>query len=195
MCPVRPARTAHGTLLVPRHAHSVKLRLLGGHSPFGRMAPAAPGGRRRQAGRLGQEARGCCGLRAQGRLRHARSREGQGLAALGPDAIWSARWRTMPGPWASMTASACLKSSRTFAKASGWRPGLDMLPVFEQRWKPALVKFTAPAEDSADYAVSIALCYLRDVALLGRQGHGAVWCSDSGNKPVPAERILAVEWV
>jgi hypothetical protein len=73
--------------------------------------------------------------------------------------------------------------------------GLELLPVFEQRWKPALVKFTWPAGESADYAVAIALCYLRDVSLQNRPGCGAVWCFDGGNTPVPAERILAVEWV
>lgn len=72
--------------------------------------------------------------------------------------------------------------------------GLELLPVFEERWKPAVVKFTAPA-DSPDYAVAIALCYLREVALLGRPGHGAVWCFDGHNKAVPADRIVAVEWV
>lgn len=71
----------------------------------------------------------------------------------------------------------------------------ELLPAFEQRWKPAVVKFTAPAGDSAGYAVAVALCYLRDVALLGRPGQGAVWCFDGHNMPVPAERIVAVEWV
>ncbi|NML45941.1 hypothetical protein HHL11_19485 [Ramlibacter sp. G-1-2-2] len=73
--------------------------------------------------------------------------------------------------------------------------GLELLPVLEQRWKPAVVKFTAPAGDSAGYAVAVALCYLREVALQGRPGHGAVWCFDGGNTPVPADRIVAVEWV
>lgn len=73
--------------------------------------------------------------------------------------------------------------------------GLDLLPVFKQRWKSVLVKFTAPAGDSADYAVAVALCYLREVALKGRPGHGSVWCFDGGNTPVPVHRIAAVEWV
>ncbi len=73
--------------------------------------------------------------------------------------------------------------------------GLELLPAFEQRWKPAVVKFTAPAGVSADYAIAVALCYLREVALQGRPGHGAVWCFDGGNTPVPADRIIAVELV
>lgn len=73
--------------------------------------------------------------------------------------------------------------------------GLDLLPLFEQRWVPAVVKFVAPAGDSAPYALGIALCYLRECALKGRPGHGAVWCYDAHNIAVPPDRILSVEWV
>lgn len=72
--------------------------------------------------------------------------------------------------------------------------GLDLLPVFEERWKPAMVKFFAPADDSAPYALATALCYLRECALKGLPGHGAVWCFDGDNRAIPPERILGVEW-
>lgn len=73
--------------------------------------------------------------------------------------------------------------------------GLDLLPVFDAKWNPAMVKFVAPAGDSAPYALATALCYLHECALNGRPGHGAVWCFDGANNPIPPDRILAVEWV
>lgn len=73
--------------------------------------------------------------------------------------------------------------------------GLDLLSDFEERWKPAMVKFIAPAGDSADFALAIALCYLRECALNGRPGFGAVWCFDGHNQAIPPERILSIEWV
>ncbi len=74
--------------------------------------------------------------------------------------------------------------------------GLDIRTAFEERWLPAMVKFWAQAdEDSARYAVATALCYLRECALRGRPGMGAVWCFDGENVAVPQERILDIEWV
>ena len=73
--------------------------------------------------------------------------------------------------------------------------GLDLLAVFEERWRPAMVKFTAPAGDAADFALAIALCYLRECALKDRPGFGAVWCFDGHGQAVPAGSILSVEGV
>lgn len=73
--------------------------------------------------------------------------------------------------------------------------GLDLLPIYEARWHPAMVKFVAPAGESGDYALGIALRYLRGMELHGKPDAGAVWCFDGGNQAVPAERILKVEFV
>jgi hypothetical protein len=73
--------------------------------------------------------------------------------------------------------------------------GLDLLPVYEERWQPVLVKFVAPAGDSGDYALGVALRYLRAMELEGKPDRGAVWCFDGENEAVPPERILSVEFV
>lgn len=75
--------------------------------------------------------------------------------------------------------------------------GLDLLANFEQRWKPAMVKFVAPTRStsSGEFALATALCYLRDLALKGRPSTNSVWCFDGENNPIPPERILGVEWV
>jgi len=73
--------------------------------------------------------------------------------------------------------------------------GLNLLPVFQERWRPAIVKFVAAAENSAEAAVQVALRYLQSCVREGAPGHGAVWCFDGENTPVPAGRILKVEFV
>lgn len=74
--------------------------------------------------------------------------------------------------------------------------GIDIRAAFEDRWVPAMVKFYAPCDsDAAQYAVSTALCYLRECALSGRPRVGSVWCFDGGNVAVAPERILDIEWV
>lgn len=73
--------------------------------------------------------------------------------------------------------------------------GLNVLPIFEARWKPALVKFVAPAGDSGEFALAVALRYLRAVKLEGKPDQGAVWCFDGENQAVPRERVLKVEFV
>jgi hypothetical protein len=73
--------------------------------------------------------------------------------------------------------------------------GLDLLPVFKERFKPAVVKFSAPAGDSAEFAVRVALCYLQSCLRAGVPGHGAVWCFDGDNAAVPPEQVLKMEFV
>ncbi len=73
--------------------------------------------------------------------------------------------------------------------------GLNLLPFYEERWRPAMVKFVAPAGDSGAYALGIALRYLHAMELEGKPDAGAVWCFDGENQAVPAERILKVEFV
>lgn len=73
--------------------------------------------------------------------------------------------------------------------------GLDLLPVYEERWRPTMVKFVDPAGDSGEYALGIAMLYLRAVELEGKPDGGAVWCFDGENQAVPAEQILKVEFV
>lgn len=73
--------------------------------------------------------------------------------------------------------------------------GLDLLPVYEERWRPAMVKFVAPADDSGEYALGVALRYLRAMELEGKPDQGAVWGFDGGNQAVPPERILRVDFV
>ena len=73
--------------------------------------------------------------------------------------------------------------------------GLDLLPAFEARWRPAIVKFVAPAGGSAEFALAVALRYLRAVELGGKPDAGAVWCFDGDNKAVPPERVLKVEFI
>ena len=73
--------------------------------------------------------------------------------------------------------------------------GLDILPVFEKRWLPAIVKFKAPAKDSAPFALAVALCYLRSCQLEGGPDRNSVWCFDGKNEGIPRQDILKVEWV
>ncbi len=72
--------------------------------------------------------------------------------------------------------------------------GLDLLPTFEERWRPAVVKFVAPAGDSGEFALAVALRYLRAIELDGRPDAGAVWCFDGGNRTVPRAWIVGVEF-
>jgi hypothetical protein len=73
--------------------------------------------------------------------------------------------------------------------------GLDLLPVFQERLRPAVVKFVAPAGNSAEFAVRVALRYLQSSFREGTPGHGAVWCFDGENTAVPPEQVLKVEFV
>ena len=72
---------------------------------------------------------------------------------------------------------------------------LELLPVFEERWRPALVKFVAPAGDSGKFALAVALRYLRAIQLDGKPDQGAVWCFDGENQAVSRDRILKVKFV
>ena len=73
--------------------------------------------------------------------------------------------------------------------------GMDLLPIFEERWRPAIVKFVAPANAAGEFALAVALRYLRALELEGAPDRGAVWCFDGENQVVPRERILKVEFV
>jgi hypothetical protein len=73
--------------------------------------------------------------------------------------------------------------------------GLDLLPTFEECWRPAVVKFVAPGGLSGEYALAVALRYLRAIELDGKPDAGAVWCFDGGNQAVRPEQILKVEFV
>ncbi|MCP2092019.1 UNVERIFIED_ORG: hypothetical protein J2Y81_008125 [Paraburkholderia sediminicola] len=73
--------------------------------------------------------------------------------------------------------------------------GLDLLPVFQERLRPAVVKFVAPAGNSAEFAVRVALRYLQSSFREGTPGHGSVWCFDGENTAVPPEQVLKVEFV
>ncbi len=75
--------------------------------------------------------------------------------------------------------------------------GLDLLANFEDRWRPAMVKFVAPTRSpsSGEFALATALCYLRDIALKGRPSKNSVRCFNGENNPIPPERILGIEWV
>lgn len=73
--------------------------------------------------------------------------------------------------------------------------GLELLPAFQERLRPVIVKFVAPAGDSAEFAVRVALRYLQSCFREGVPGHGAVWCFDGGNTAVPPGQVLKVEFV
>jgi hypothetical protein len=73
--------------------------------------------------------------------------------------------------------------------------GLDLLPIFQERWVPTIVKFVAPASDSAECAVRVALRYLQTCALEDHPGPGAVWCFDGKNIVVSPEQVLKVEFI
>jgi hypothetical protein len=73
--------------------------------------------------------------------------------------------------------------------------GRDLLPVFQERLRPAIVKFVAPAGNSAEFAVRVALRYLQSSFLEGTPGHGAVWCFDGENTTVSPGQVLKVEFV
>ena len=71
--------------------------------------------------------------------------------------------------------------------------GLDLLPTFEERWRPAVVKFLAPDGVSGEGGLTAALRYLRACVLQGKPDMGAVCNFDGENRPVPQEWILKVE--
>lgn len=73
--------------------------------------------------------------------------------------------------------------------------GLDLLPIFEERWRPAIVKFVAPAGDSGEFALAIALRYIRALELGGKPDMGAVWCFDGKTQAISSAQILGVEFV
>jgi len=73
--------------------------------------------------------------------------------------------------------------------------GLDLLSVFQEEWLPVVVKFVAPAGDSGEFALAVALRYLRGCALVDKPDMGAVWCFDGENTAVPASSILRVDFV
>ena len=73
--------------------------------------------------------------------------------------------------------------------------GFNVLPVFQERWRPAIVKFVAPAGDSAECAVRVALRYLQSCIREDAPGHGAVWCFDGENTVVPPGQVLKVDFV
>ncbi|NHV25857.1 hypothetical protein [Burkholderia sp. D-99] len=73
--------------------------------------------------------------------------------------------------------------------------GLDLLPIFQDSLKPAIVKFVAPAAHSAEFAVRVALRYLQSCAREDVPGHGAVWCFDGENTSVPPANVLNIEFV
>ncbi|MET3446200.1 hypothetical protein [Ralstonia sp. 1138] len=73
--------------------------------------------------------------------------------------------------------------------------GLELLPVFQERLKPAIVKFVAPAGASAEFAVRVALRYLQSSLREGFPGHGAVWCFDGSNTVVPSGQVIKVEFI
>lgn len=73
--------------------------------------------------------------------------------------------------------------------------GLDLLPVYEERWRPAMVKFVAPAGRSGEYALGVALRYLRALELEGKPDSGAVWCFDGANQAVAPAQILKVDFI
>jgi hypothetical protein len=73
--------------------------------------------------------------------------------------------------------------------------GLDLLPVFQERLRPAIVKFAAPAGKSAEFAVRVALRYLQSCIREGSPGHGAVWCFDGENTLVSPDQVLKIEFM
>lgn len=52
-----------------------------------------------------------------------------------------------------------------------------------------------PAKNSGEFALAVALRYLRALTLEGKPDQGAVRCFDGENQAVPRERILGVEFV
>lgn len=72
--------------------------------------------------------------------------------------------------------------------------GLDLLPTILSHWRPAVVKFVAPADESVDHALTAALRYLQAVALDGQPDGGSIWCFDGANTPVSRSQILRVEF-
>lgn len=73
--------------------------------------------------------------------------------------------------------------------------GLDLLPIYEERWRPAMVKFVAPGGVSGEGGLTAALRYLRACALEGKPDKGAVCNFDGENRAVPVGQVLKVEFV
>lgn len=73
--------------------------------------------------------------------------------------------------------------------------GLELLSQFREKLQPVIVKFKAPAGDSAEYALSVAICYLNSVVHEGQASSNSVWCFDGKGNAVPPRDILKVEEV
>lgn len=72
---------------------------------------------------------------------------------------------------------------------------LDLLPIFKERWQPALVKFVAAADSLVEAYLGVALCYLRSALLDGAPDSNSVMCFDGGSVPVSPEQIIRVDFV
>lgn len=72
---------------------------------------------------------------------------------------------------------------------------LDLLPIFQERWRPALVKFVAVADSLVETYLGVALCYLRSALLEGAPDSNSVMCFDGENTPVSPEQIIRVDFV
>ncbi|POB00469.1 hypothetical protein C2134_01580 [Chromobacterium sinusclupearum] len=72
---------------------------------------------------------------------------------------------------------------------------LDLLPIFQERWRPALVKFVAVSDSLVETYLGVALCYLRSALLEGVPDSNSVMCFDGENTPISPERIIRVDFV
>jgi hypothetical protein len=70
----------------------------------------------------------------------------------------------------------------------------ELLTVFNVKLRPAVVKFTAPADQDEAY-ISTALCYVHSMIQEGKLDTNSVMCFDGENNPVPPHDILKVEFV
>lgn len=77
-----------------------------------------------------------------------------------------------------------------FAKTSG----VDLIGVFTEKLKPAIVKFTS-ATNHDESCVATALCYVYSKVHEGAPCANSVSCFDGKNNPVPPQDIQKVDFV
>lgn len=73
--------------------------------------------------------------------------------------------------------------------------GLDLLAIYEERWRPCTVKFVVPGGVSGEGGITAALAYLRALVLQGKPDTGAVCNFDGKNCAISPEWLLAVDFV
>lgn len=74
--------------------------------------------------------------------------------------------------------------------------GLKLLPIFQQKLRPTIVKFVNRDGDDGYLCIPTALCYLRECILHGQpESMNSVYCFDGEGRPVPPADIIKIEYL